>query len=82
MNELQAASNKVELEKIEAEENIVEINDQMYKMKYDEVLRHKFVYDNLLANYEDANTKPKNHIPVLLPRRKDLNYTADLVNAN
>ena len=51
-------------------------------MKYDEVLRHRYVYDNLLADYEDATAKPKNNIPVLLPRRKDLNYTADIDKAN
>ena len=51
-------------------------------MKYDDVLRHRYVYDNLLANYEDANAKPKNNIPMLLPRRKDLNYVADIPGAS
>ena len=51
-------------------------------MKYDDVIRHKYVYENLLSNYQDANSKPKNHIPILLPRRKNLNYVADIPNAH
>ena len=53
----------------------------MYKSKYDEVIRHKFVYENLLSNYQNAQSKPKNNIPMLLPRRKNLDYIADLPNA-
>ena len=50
-------------------------------MKYDDVIRHKYVYESLLSNYEDAKAKPKNNIPVLLPRRKNLDYIADIPNA-
>jgi hypothetical protein len=51
-------------------------------MKYDDVIRHKYVYENLLSNYQDANAKPKNNIPILLPRRKNLNYIADITGSD
>ena len=81
MNELQEASNLIEQERLDAEKAVHELNDQMYKMKYDDVIRHKYVYETLLSNKEDAIAKPKNHIPILLPRRKNLDYISDIPNA-
>lgn len=81
MNELQEASNQIEEERFEAERQVEELNDQMYKMKYDDVIRHKYVYQQLLSNQDDANAKPKNYVPQLLPRRKNLDYIADIPNA-
>jgi hypothetical protein len=31
----------------------------MYRMKYDEIIKNKYVYDTLLANKKDANAIPK-----------------------
>ncbi|CDW90576.1 UNKNOWN [Stylonychia lemnae] len=81
MNELQQASNLIEEERLEAERQIHDLNDQMYKMKYDDVIRHKYVYQQLLTNKEDADAKPPNYVPQLLPRRKNLDYIADIPNA-
>jgi len=71
----------VEFERLEAEKNVVELNDQLYKMKYDDVIRHKYVQQSLLANTEDSKAKPKNYVPYLLPRRKNLDYIADIPHA-
>ena len=81
MNELQDASNAIEEERLEAERQISDLNDQMYKMKYDEAIRHKYVYQQLINNKADADAKPRNHVPFLLPRRKNLDYIADIPNA-
>eukprot|EP00347_Sterkiella_histriomuscorum_P012028 403370167 len=81
MNELQEASNHIEEERFEAEKQVEDLNDQMYKMKYDEAIRHKYVYQQLLSNQEDAKAKPKNYVPQLLPRRKNLDFIADIPNA-
>lgn len=50
-------------------------------MKYDDVISHKYVYQTLLANKEDAEAKPKVYVPQLLPRRKNLDYIADIPSA-
>lgn len=51
-------------------------------MKYDDVIKNKYVYDTLLASKEDANAKPRNHFPMIMPRRKNLDFTADIPNAS
>jgi len=32
-------------------------------MKYDDVIRHKYVYQQLLSNKDDAEAKPPNYVP-------------------
>ena len=78
MNELQEAQNRIEQEKLQAEQEIEELNDQMYKSKYDDVIRNKFVYQTLLTNKRDAEAKPPTYVPMLLPRRKNLDFVADM----
>jgi hypothetical protein len=35
----------------------------MYRMKYDDVIKNKYVFDTLLANRKDADAKPVNYLP-------------------
>jgi hypothetical protein len=51
-------------------------------MKYDDIIKNKYVYDTLLTNKKDAEAKPINYMPELLPRRKTLNYIADIPDSD
>lgn len=74
MNTLQDKANMVEEERYNAEYEVDDLNDQLYKMKYDQLIKNKYVFDTLMQNKKDALSNPKNYFPELMPKRKTLNY--------
>ena len=56
---------------MDAEYKIVEVNHEIDLMKYDDNIRHRHIYQNLLHEKADALQEPR-ELPKLLPRRKRL----------
>jgi len=79
MNDLKTKHNVADQERLDAEHKIDELHDQMMRMKYDDNIRHKHVYQTLLHQKADSQ-QPQQQLKYMLPRRKNLDYCDDIGN--